>query len=166
MADKLNTLHDLLVHELQDLYDAEQRLVKALPKMAKAANTPQLKAAFESHLRETEQQVKRLEQAFTEMGLSAEAKTCAAMKGLVEEGSDMISEDADPMVKDAGLIVAAQKVEHYEIASYGSACVFAEVLGLSRVKQILKQTMAEEEAADKKLTQLAEGFINQQAVNR
>lgn len=163
---KLETLRDLFIHELQDLYDAEKQLVKALPKMADAAHSPELRSAFELHLEETQNQVERLEQVFQELGEKATSKPCAAMKGLVAEGSEMISEKAAPSVKDAGLIVAAQKVEHYEMAGYGSVCVFAEMLGLPRVKQLLKETMAEEEAADKKLTQLAESFINAEAVDR
>lgn len=160
---KLETLQDLFSHELQDLYDAEKQLVKALPIMAGAASSPELRSAFEMHLDETKNQVTRLEQVFQHLNQKPESKTCAAMKGLIEEGSDMVSENAEPTVKDAGLIVAAQKVEHYEMAGYGSACVFAEMLGLGQVKQLLKETMAEEEATDKKLTQLAESFINEQA---
>jgi ferritin-like metal-binding protein YciE len=160
---KLESLHELFVHELQDLYSAENQLIKALPKMASAATSGELKAGFEKHLQETQVQVQRLEQVFSELGESPEGETCLGMKGLIDEGSKLIKEDADPTVKDAGLIVAAQKVEHYEIAGYGSACVFAETLGFENIKQILKQTLAEEEATDKKLTQLAEGVINVEA---
>jgi ferritin-like metal-binding protein YciE len=131
--------------------------------MASAATSSELKAGFEKHLQETQVQVQRLEQVFSELGESPEGETCLGMKGLIDEGSKLIKEDADPTVKDAGLIVAAQKVEHYEIAGYGSACVFAETLGFENIKQILKQTLAEEEATDKKLTQLAEGVINVEA---
>jgi len=161
---KLETLRDLFLHELQDLYDAEKQIVKALPKMASASHSPHLRSAFEHHLEETERQLERLERVFSELGETPKGKTCAAMKGLIEEGSDLISEKAEPTVKDAGLIVAAQKVEHYEMAGYGSACVFAEMLRLAGIKQLLKETMSEEEAADKKLTQLAESFINQEAL--
>ena len=161
----LKTLKDLLVHELQDLYSAEKQIIKALPKMSKAASAPQLKAAFDSHLTETEGQVARLEQIFKELGASASGDKCKGMEGLLEEGSKMIDEDADPAVKDAGLIVAAQKVEHYEIAGYGSLCVFAELLGLGNIKQLLKQTMAQEEAADRKLTGIAETVVNANAVS-
>ena len=160
---KLESLHDLFVHELQDLYSAENQLVKALPKMAAAASSRELKAGFEKHLQETQVQVRRLEQVFRELGESPGGKTCVGMQGLIDEGSKLIREDADPSVKDAGLIVAAQKVEHYEIAGYGSACVFAETLGFPNIKQLLKQTMTEEEATDKKLTQLAESTINVEA---
>lgn len=160
---KLESLHELLVHELRDLYSAENQLLKALPEMAEAASFPQLKSAFQTHLQETEKQVQRLTQVFKELEESPKGETCMGMEGLIEEGKKIIEEDADPSVRDAGLIVAAQKVEHYEIASYGSACVFAETLGLDNVKQILKQTLAEEEATDKKLSQLAEGVINVEA---
>jgi len=160
---KLQSLHELFVHELQDLYSAENQLLEALPEMAEAAESAQLKSAFEMHLEETKRQVQRLDQVFKELGESAGDKTCMGMQGLIEEGSDLIDEDADPTVKDAGLIVAAQKVEHYEIAAYGSCCVFAETLGFDRIKQILKETLAEEEATDKKLSQLAESVINVQA---
>jgi len=161
---KLETLRDLFVHELQDLYDAEKQIVKALPKMASAAHSPDLRSAFEHHLEQTKHQVERLEQAFEQMGAKAKGKTCVAMKGLIEEGSEMISEKAEPSVKDAGLIVAAQKVEHYEIAGYGSVCVFAGMLGLQSVKQLLKENLSEEEATDKKLSQLAETCVNQEAL--
>jgi ferritin-like metal-binding protein YciE len=161
---KIETLQDLFLEEIKDLYNAENQLVKALPKMAKAANSPELKAAFQSHLEETKGQVERLTQVFEELGKPAKGKTCVAMKGLIEEGSELISEDAEPHVKDAGLIVAAQKVEHYEIASYGSLCTFAELLGLKSAKKLLGQTLSEEEAADEKLTQVAEGLVNQEAL--
>jgi len=163
---KLNDLEDLFLHELQDLHNAEQQLVEALPKMAKAAQNPQLKSAFEQHHRETTEQVRRLQRIFEMLGESPGDKTCRGMEGLVEEGEDVISENADPSVRDAGLIVAAQKVEHYEIASYGSVCVFAEMLGHGEIKAILKQTMSEEEATDKKLTQLAERVVNLEAATR
>ncbi|HUS08537.1 MAG TPA: ferritin-like domain-containing protein [Bryobacteraceae bacterium] len=161
---KIQTLQDLFLEEIKDLYNAENQLVKALPKMAKAAKSPELKAAFQAHLEETKGQVERLVQVFAVLGKPVKGKTCAAMKGLIEEGSELISEDAEPHVKDAGLIVAAQKVEHYEIASYGSLCVFAELLGLKAAKKLLKETMAEEESADKKLTQIAEGLVNSEAL--
>jgi len=161
---KIQTLEDLFLEEIKDLYHAEGQLVKALPKMAKAAKSPELKSAFQSHLEQTKGHVERLTQVFAEIGKPAKGKTCVAMKGLIEEGSELISEDAEPHVKDAGLIVAAQKVEHYEIASYGSMCVFADLLGLKAAKKLLGQTLAEEEAADKKLTQLAEGLVNQEAL--
>jgi len=163
---RLESLHELLVHVLQDLYDGENQLLESLPEMASAASSTDLRAAFEAHLKETEGQVERLKQVFQLLGESPEGKTCLGMEGLIEEGSELIEEDGDPTVKDAGLIVAAQKVEHYEIATYGSACVFAETLGLQDVKQLLKQNLAEEEATDRKLTQLAERVINVEAAQK
>jgi ferritin-like metal-binding protein YciE len=160
---KLTSLQELLVEEMKDLYDAEHQLTKALPKMAKAATNPQLQKAFTSHLSETEGHIQRLEQAFSEMGEKASRKTCKAMKGLVEEGSEVIEEDADPSVKDAALITAAQKVEHYEIAGYGSLRTFAQELGLNDVATLLQQNLDEEGAADKKLTQIAEDRVNERA---
>jgi len=160
---KLESLHELLVHELRDLYSAENQLLESLPEVAAAATSQELKAAFQLHLEETKRQVQRLEEVFRELDESAGDEECMGMQGLIEEGSELIEEDADPTVKDAGLIVAAQKVEHYEIAAYGSCCVFAETLGLERVKQLLKETLAEEEATDKKLSQIAESVINVQA---
>lgn len=155
-SDSLETLHDLFVHELRDLYDAENQLVKALPLMSQAAQSPELKRAFDTHLRETKEQVRRIEQVFKGLGEKPSGKTCKAMQGLVEEGRELLSEDADPDVMDAALIVAAQKVEHYEIASYGSVCTFGRVLGYNDATEILKQTMAEEERTDQLLTSIAE----------
>jgi len=162
----MKSLRDLFVHELRDLYSAEQEILKALPKMAAAANSSELEECFEAHLSETKAQVERLEHIFQQMNESPQGKTCQGIKGLVDEGSTMISESAEPAVKDAGLIVAAQKVEHYEIAGYGSVCVFAGLLGFPSIKQLLKQTMAEEEAADAKLTQIAESIVNAEALTR
>ena len=159
----LNSFDDLFVEQLQDLYDAEQRITKALPKMAGAAHNPSLKAAFEEHLRQTENQVKRLEQVFQHLGKSAESKTCEAMKGLIEEGSEVISGEGDPHVKDAALIAAAQRVEHYEIAAYGTVRTFAQRLGKSECARLLQQTLDEEADTDKKLTALAEKAINPKA---
>jgi len=159
----LNSLDDLLVDQLQDLYDAEQRLVDALPKMAEAANSQLLKDAFRQHLRETETHGQRLERAFQSLGKTAQSKTCDAMKGLVSEGQEMIDADGDPDVKDAALIAAAQRVEHYEIAAYGTARTFARRLGCQDVARQLEQTLEEEKATDEKLTQLAESTINEQA---
>jgi len=159
----LNSFDDLLVEQLQDLYDAEQRLVKALPLMAGAANSSSLKAAFQEHLRQTEGHVKRLEQVFGMLGKSAKAKTCEAMKGLVSEGDEVISASGDPDVKDAALIAAAQRVEHYEIAGYGTVRTFAQRLGHNDVAKVLQQTLDEEADTDKKLTALAEQAINPKA---
>jgi ferritin-like metal-binding protein YciE len=161
---KLETLKDLFIEELRDLYSAEKQIVKALPKMKKAAHAEQLKAAFEEHLEQTKGHVARLEQIFEALGEKPTGKTCKAMEGLVEEGSEMIHEKAEPAVKDAGLIAAAQRVEHYEMAGYGTARTFAEHLKLNDAAKLLQETLDEEEATDEKLTTLAESNINLQAV--
>ena len=157
---KLESLRDLLVEQLQDLYDAEHRITKALPKMAKAAASPELKAAFEKHLKETEGQIERLDQAFGLLGEKPKKKTCKAMQGLIEEGAETIKEDAEPEVKDAALIAAAQRVEHYEMAGYGTVRAYAKLLKESAVVKLLEETLAEEEATDEALTELAESTIN------
>jgi ferritin-like metal-binding protein YciE len=159
----LNSFDELFVEQLQDLYDAEQRLTKALPKMAAAAHNPALKSAFEEHLQQTQNHVKRLEQVFQGLGKSAQTKTCEAMKGLVEEGSEVISGEGDPNVKDAALIAAAQRVEHYEIAGYGTVRTFAQRLGKPEAVRLLQETLTEEAETDKKLTALAEKAINPRA---
>ena len=159
----VKTLDDLFVHGLKDIYSAEKQLVKALPKMAKAASSEKLKAGFEEHLEQTHGHVERLETIFKSLDASTRGVKCAAMEGLVEEGAEMIGEDAEPAVKDAGLIAAAQKVEHYEIASYGTLAAFAELLGHSEAVELLRQTLAEEKETDEKLTQLAESEINMRA---
>jgi ferritin-like metal-binding protein YciE len=161
---KLNNLNDLLIDELKDLYDAEHQLTKALPKMAEAASNTQLQNAFNQHLAETEGHIRRLEQAFTALGEKASRKTCKAMKGLVEEGDEVIKEDGDPSVKDAALIGAAQRVEHYEMAGYGTARTFAQTLGLNDVAALLQENLDEEGNANKKLTQIAESRVNERAV--
>jgi ferritin-like metal-binding protein YciE len=160
---KLASLDDLLVHELQDIYHAENQILKALPKMVKAATHPDLKNAFEEHRQQTEGQVLRLEQAFKLLGVPARGKKCEGMAGLLEEGKKMMEEDAEPSVMDAALISAAQKVEHYEIASYGCVCTYAEMLGYDQVHELLGQNLDEEETTDQKLTALAENVINQEA---
>jgi len=159
----LNSMDDLFVEQLEDLYDAERQLVKALPAMAGAAHNAALKSAFQQHLRETEGQVSRLEQAFKALGKSARSKTCEAMKGLITEGNEVASASGDPDVKDAALIAAAQRVEHYEISGYGSARTFAQRLGRKDVAALLQQTLDEEAATDKKLTALAESSVNPRA---
>jgi ferritin-like metal-binding protein YciE len=151
----IRTFEDLFVDEIKDLYDAEHQLTKALPKMAKAATSSELKSAFESHLKETEGHIKRLEQVFEGLGKKPTRKTCAAMKGLVEEGSEVIDEEMDPEVKDAALIGAAQRVEHYEMAGYGTVRTFAHLLGHHDLEAILQSTLDEEGAADEKLTKIA-----------
>jgi len=159
----LNSFDDLFLEQLQDLYDAEQRLTKALPKMAAAAHSSALQAAFQEHLRQTENHVSRLEQVFKQLGKSAQSKTCEAMKGLVTEGDEVISASGNPDVKDAALIAAAQRVEHYEIAGYGTARTFAQRLGRQDAARLLQETLDEEAATDKKLTALAEQSVNPKA---
>jgi ferritin-like metal-binding protein YciE len=160
----LASLHDLLVEELRDIYHAERQLLKALPKMAKGASTPRLQQALQEHLTETEQQVDRLERAFGELDQPVRAKKCRGMEGIVEEGREVLGERGDHDVKDAAIIAAAQRVEHYEIAAYGTVCTYARTLGYDTVAKLLEQTLEEEKAADKKLTELAESGINQMAV--
>jgi ferritin-like metal-binding protein YciE len=159
----LESMDDLLLVEIEDLYDAEQRLTKALPKMAEAASNSKLKSAFKDHLRETELHVARLEKVFNLLGQSATSKACEAMKGLVAEGEEVISADGEDEVRDAALIAAAQRVEHYEIAAYGSARTFAEQLGQPDIAQLLQQTLEEEYMADEKLTKIAESSVNKSA---
>ncbi len=152
---KLESLRDLFIDELKDLYNAEHQLLKALPKMAKAATAPDLKAAFEAHLKETKGQVARLEKVFAGLDASPKGKKCKAMEGLVEEGAELMKEDADSDVMDAGLIAAAQRVEHYEMAGYGCVRTYAQLLGETKAVELLQMTLDEEGAADKKLTQLS-----------
>lgn len=159
----MNDLQDLLVEQLQDLYNAEGQLVKALPKMAKTATNPQLKQAFEAHLEETQGHVSRLEKVFESLGEKAKGKTCHAMKGLVEEGKEVIEDDMEPEVKDAALIAAAQRIEHYEIAGYGTVRTYAELLGNKEAVKELQAILDQEGMADKKLTKLAESVINVEA---
>jgi len=161
----LDSFEELFVEQLQDLYDAEQRLVTALPAMAAAAKSKTLRDAFQQHLGETQGHVSRLERVFQMLGKSAKAKTCQAMKGLVAEGEEVISSSGDADVKDAALIAAAQRVEHYEIAGYGTVRTFAQRLGRSDVAQLLQETLNEEGATDKKLTGLAEQLINPRAAS-
>jgi ferritin-like metal-binding protein YciE len=157
---QMRTLHDALVDEIRDLYHAEKQLVKALPKLAKAASNAQLKTALEDHLAETEQQVSRLEEVFELLDLKPRAKACAGMAGIVEEGSDALEEDAEEAVLDAMIVASAQRAEHYEIAAYGTATAWAKGLGLQSVAKLLQTTLDEEYAADKKLSALAESGIN------
>jgi ferritin-like metal-binding protein YciE len=158
-----NDLHELFLDEFADIYNAEKQLTKALPKMAKAAKTPELRQAFETHLRETENQIKRLEQAIETLDESLKRKKCKAMEGLVEEAREILEEQKGSSALDAGLIAAAQKVEHYEIASYGTLCRWAEMMGHTEALNFLKQNLAEEKATDEKLTQVAERTANVQA---
>ncbi|HEY2759475.1 MAG TPA: ferritin-like domain-containing protein [Pirellulales bacterium] len=156
----LDNLENVLLLQLQDLYSAETQLIAALPKMADAAHSPQLKRAFQTHLEETRGHKTRIEQAFRALGQETKSETCDAMKGLVTEGQEIIDLDGDPEVKDAALIAAAQRVEHYEIAGYGCARSFARRLGRENVAQLLQQTLNEEANADKLLTQIAERSVN------
>jgi ferritin-like metal-binding protein YciE len=160
---EINDLQDLFVEDLRDLYSAENQLLKALPKMAKAASSPDLKQAFEMHIEETKGQVERLQQIFQQLGEKPTGKKCAAMEGLIEESKELLSEDIADDVLDAGLIGAAQKVEHYEIAGYGTVRTYAKLLGNREAAQLLQQTLDEEGATDKKLTKLAVSHINLEA---
>lgn len=159
----LDNLSDLFYNELRDIYSAERQLVKALPKMIKHATSPQLAKALQQHLQETEKQVERIESAFEDTGKAARAKVCEAMKGLIKEGDETLKEKGEPEVLDAAIIAAAQKVEHYEIATYGTLCTWAEQLGYNRALKLLKQNMSEEENADQKLSQVAQS-INRAAM--
>jgi ferritin-like metal-binding protein YciE len=163
MTMALDNLEDAFYDELRDLYSAEKQLTKALPKMVEHASSPELKKAFESHLAETKDHVARVEKAFEDTGKSARAKTCEAMKGLIEEADGLLKEDGEPEVKDAVMIAAAQKVEHYEIATYGTLCTWAELLGYDNALKQLKLNMNDEETADKKLSQIAKS-INKSAI--
>jgi len=160
---KLNSLKELYVEELRDLYNAENQLLKALPKMAKAASSEELKDAIESHLEETQTHVNRLEQIFEELDEDPKGKTCKAMKGLIEEGQELAKQKGKKSVLDAGIISSAQKVEHYEIAGYGCVRTYANLLGFQEAATLLQSTLEEEAETDKKLTQLAESIINAQA---
>lgn len=159
----MENLKELLVHEIQDLYSAEQQLIEALPKMADKAESPELKASFQQHLEETKEHARRLEQAAELLGEKPTGVPCVGMKGLVKEGDEIMKEAKQPQVLDAGLIAAAQKVEHYEIASYGTASAHAEELGLMDVVELLEATLDEELMCNEKLTQIAEGGVNRDA---
>jgi ferritin-like metal-binding protein YciE len=160
---KLKTLADLFLHELKDLHSAETQLVKALPKMAKAATHEELRAGFEEHLEQTKGHVERLDKIGESLGIKLTGHKCKAMEGLVEEGAELISEDAEPAVRDAGLIGAAQRVEHYEIAGYGTAVALARLLNHDDAVELLQATLAEEKETDEKLTDLAESAVNAEA---
>ena len=162
-AHEFNSLDELFVHELKDLYDAEHRLIEALPQMAEAASSPDLKMAFTTHLRETQGHVRQLEQVFEQLGHEPERQACKAMKGIIDEGSDMLSAKGDDKVRDAALIASAQRAEHYEIAGYGTVRTFAQQLGHQSIVPILQQILDEEGETDKKLTRIAESHINAEA---
>jgi ferritin-like metal-binding protein YciE len=159
------SLRELMIDELRDLYNAEKQLTKALPKLAKGATSPQLKKLLETHLDETEQQVQRLEEVFEMLDEKPKSKKCDGMEGIIEEGSNLLDEDFDGAILDAGIIAGAQRAEHYEIAAYGSVMAWAKVLGLRDVASLLDQTLEEEKAADEKLSALAERSVNRQAVS-
>ncbi len=156
----IDNLQDLMVEELRDMYHAENQLMKTLPKLAKAASTPALKEAFQKHLAQTEKQVERIDQIFEQLGGNPKGKRCKGMEGILKEGEDLLDEEGPGAVIDAGLIAAAQRVEHYEIAAYGCIRSYASLLGLSDVAQLVEQSLEEEEAADRLLSELAETEIN------
>jgi ferritin-like metal-binding protein YciE len=162
---KLDSLEKLYVNELRDLYNAENQLLKALPKMAKAASSEDLKQAFAKHLEQTETHVERLEKIFDDLDQSPKGKTCHGMKGLIEEGSEILEEDGEELILDAGIIVAAQKVEHYEIASYGSVRSFAQLLERNKDAKLLQTTLDEESETNELLNELAEEMINPEALS-
>lgn len=162
---QMENLEDLLKEDLKDVLHAENQIIKALPKMIKSASNEELKSAFEAHLEETKGHVERLEQVMEGLGMPVKGKTCKAMQGIIEEGKEVMGEDADDDVMDAALIGAAQKVEHYEIATYGTLCTYADLLGLQDAKKLLGQNLEEEKKTDQKLTELAEAVINLEAAD-
>jgi len=161
----MQNLEDLLKEDLKDVLHAENQIVKALPKMIKKTSNPELKDAMSTHLEETKGHVERVEQVMELLGMPVRGKTCKAMQGIIEEGKEVMEEDAEDDVMDAALIGAAQKVEHYEIATYGTLCTYAELLGLQEAKKLLGQNLEEEKRTDQKLTQLAESVINVEAAD-
>lgn len=160
---KLNNLKDLLIHELKDVYNAEQQITKALPKMMKACSSEELKKAFQNHLEVTEKQIQRLDKVFEMMGEKSSGEKCKAMEGIIKESESMMDEKADASVMDAALIGCAQRVEHYEIAAYGTVCTYAKQLGMDDVLEQLKETLAEEKETDALLSKIAEKSINVEA---
>jgi ferritin-like metal-binding protein YciE len=164
MADS-TTLHDAFIDELRDTYDAEKQLTKALPKLAKAATSTDLRDAFEAHLEETRGQIERLEQVFEALGEKARGKHCEGIAGIIEEGKAIMEEDFDETTMDACLIAAGQRAEHYEMAAYGTLVAWAQAMGHNEAAALLQETLAEEKAADEKLTTIAESGINQDAAD-
>jgi ferritin-like metal-binding protein YciE len=162
---KPGTLHDAFIDELRDTYDAEKQITKALPKMAKAATSPDLKAAFQAHLEETREQVTRLEEVFGTLDEKVRGKHCDGMAGIIEEGKSVMEEDFDDQTMDACLIASAQRVEHYEMAAYGTLVAWAQAMGHSEAAELLEQTLEEEKAADEKLTSIAEDSVNREAAD-
>ena len=163
MSKKLNTLQDLLIHQVKDLYSAETQIIAALPKMIKNTSHVKLKKALGDHLEETKTQKERLDRIAKHLKTDIDGETCHAIKGIIKEGSEWLKKDADADVMDAGIIANAQRVEHYEIAGYGTAHQFAEQLGLSEVANLLAETLKEEKSADKKLTKIAVSTVNEDA---
>ncbi len=161
---KLESLDDLFTHHLQDLYSAEKQITRALPKLIKAVEAPDLADAFKNHLAETREHVKRLERIFKELDRSPGRMKCVGMEGLLEEGAELIKEEPEPSIMDAGVIAAAQRVEHYEMAGYGTVVEWAGLLGYDKAGGLLQKTLDEESAANDKLTKLAEGGINETAL--
>ncbi len=162
---EINSLEDLFVNQLEDLYDAEHRIIRALPKMSEAASARELKQAFDQHLAQTRGHVDRLDTIFRELNKTPERETCEAMKGLLREGEEMIDAKGDPNVRDAALIAAAQRVEHYEISGYGTARSLAQHLGHTQAARLLQETLDEEKSADTKLTDVAENVVNVHALH-
>jgi ferritin-like metal-binding protein YciE len=160
----MESLRELFIDELRDIYNAEKQILKALPKMARKATTPELKAGFNEHLEQTKGHVARLEEIFEKLEMPARGKTCAGMEGIISEGAELMGEDAEPEVMDAGLIAAAQRVEHYEIAVYGTLRTYAKMLREKEIAQLLQETLNEEGETDKKLTKLATSVVNLMAV--
>jgi ferritin-like metal-binding protein YciE len=161
---KLDSLHKLFVEQLRDIYNAENQLLKALPKMAKSASSDELRQAFEDHLEQSKEHVGRLEQVFKDLDEKAKGKTCHGMKGLIEEGSEILDQDGEESVLDAGIIAAAQKIEHYEIATYGTLRTWANLLGQDDAAELLQETLDEEGDTDKRLNDLAEDIVNPEAL--
>jgi ferritin-like metal-binding protein YciE len=160
----MKNFHDLFVHELQDLYDAENQVTRALPQLIENASSPELKKGFEEHLKQTKIQIERLEVIRDELDIELEGKKCAGMKGIIEEGQELLREDIAPDAKDAGLIAAAQKVEHYEIAGYGTAATYAKMMKHDTALKLLHETLEEEKKTDEKLTGLAKAKVNKEAM--
>jgi ferritin-like metal-binding protein YciE len=159
-SEEFNSLEDLLRHEVKDLYDAEHQIIQALPQMAEKANNSRLKRAFEDHLRQSEKHVQRLESVFEHLGIEPEREKCHGIAGLIKEGSNILSATGDADVIDAGLIAAAQRVEHYEIAAYGTVRAFAQQLNNEYAAELFEQTLEEEKSTDQLLTEIAEGSVN------
>lgn len=159
----MKTLHDLMIEDLKDIYHAEKQILKAMPKMIKSVSSDNVRQAFEEHFRQTEKQVTRVEKIFKELNMTPKGKKCLAMEGLIEEGKEIMQEDAEPVVMDAALIAAAQKIEHYEIAAYGTLKTYANQLGLKKVAQIAEEILNEEKMTDEKLTRIAEAEVNVEA---